>query len=107
MLIESVTGLVEVRLRMIVLRFGDAMREPLFGGVAFGLAACGALSGDPQIDDLSHASALVSPTPSISAPITPIRWRYPVRVRPLPECGRFADLATHGWVNKGKRFASA
>ena len=31
------------------------MGEPLFGGVAFGFAACGALAGDPQIDDLSHA----------------------------------------------------
>jgi hypothetical protein len=31
------------------------MGEPPFGGVMFGLAACGALSGDPQVDDLSHA----------------------------------------------------
>jgi hypothetical protein len=74
MLIESVAGLVAVRRRMNALRFGDAMREPLFGGVAIGLAASSALSCEPQIDNLSHASALVSP-PQHSSPIVPIRWR--------------------------------
>ena len=37
------------------------MGKPLFGGVAFGLAACGALAGDPQIDDLSHIRARLLP----------------------------------------------
>jgi hypothetical protein len=55
MQIKSVAGLVLVRRRMIALQFGDAMGKPLFGGVVSGLAACGALSGDPQVDDLSHA----------------------------------------------------
>jgi hypothetical protein len=54
MLIESLAGLVAVRRRLVALRFGDAMSEPLFGGSPFGLAACGALADDPQIDDLSH-----------------------------------------------------
>jgi hypothetical protein len=39
---------------MVAIRFGDATGKPLFGGVAFGLAARGALARDPQIDDLSH-----------------------------------------------------
>jgi hypothetical protein len=50
------------------------MGEPLFGGLCFGLAACGALTCDPQIDDLSHASKPQWQTQH-SAPITPIRWR--------------------------------
>jgi hypothetical protein len=37
------------------------MGKPLFGGVAFGLAACGALTGDPQVDDLSHIRARLLP----------------------------------------------
>jgi hypothetical protein len=37
------------------------MSEPLFGGVALGLDACGPLSSDPQIDDLSHAQARLLP----------------------------------------------
>jgi hypothetical protein len=40
---------------MSALRLGDAMSKPPLGGVAFGLAAGGPLSSDPQIDDLSHA----------------------------------------------------
>jgi hypothetical protein len=55
MLIDSLAGLLTVRRRTVVLRFRHAMGEPLFGGAVFGLAACGALAGDPQIDDLSHA----------------------------------------------------
>jgi hypothetical protein len=54
MLIESVAGLVAVRRRTVALRLGDAVGEPLFGGTVFGLAACGALAGDPQVDDFSH-----------------------------------------------------
>ena len=55
MLIDSLAGPVTVRRRTVALRFGDAMGKPLFGGVVFGLAACGALTGDPQIDNFSHA----------------------------------------------------
>ena len=43
------------------------MRKPRFGGVGFGLAAGGALSGEPQIDDLSHARALGVWTPAFRA----------------------------------------
>src|SRR5260370_38842089 len=57
MLIENLAGLVLVRGRTVALRFGGAMGKPLFGGVAFGLAACGALAGDPQVDDFSHIRA--------------------------------------------------
>jgi hypothetical protein len=67
MLVEGVTGLVAVRRRMVALRCGDAMRKPRFGGVGFGLAAGGALSGEPQIDDLSHARALGVWTPAFRA----------------------------------------
>jgi hypothetical protein len=67
MLVEGVTGLVAVRRRMVALRWGDAMRKPRFGGVGFGLAARGALSGEPQIDDLSHARALGVWTPAFRA----------------------------------------
>ena|SRR5947209_5809651 len=67
MLIESLAGLVAVRRRMVAFRPGDAMGEPLFGGVAFGLAAYGALAGEPQVDDFSHASAFSIETPAIRA----------------------------------------
>src|ERR1700742_4223260 len=75
MLIESVAGLIAVRCRTVALRLGDAVGEPLFGGVAFGLAVSGALASEPKVDDLSHAQASVSGHPPHSAPITPIRWR--------------------------------
>jgi hypothetical protein len=55
MLIESLAGLVAVRRRLVAVRFGDAVGEPLLGGAVFGLAACGALACDPQVDDFSHA----------------------------------------------------
>ena len=61
MLIESLAGLVLVRRRTVTLRFGDAVGKPLFGGVVFGFAACGALTGDPQVDDLSHIGARLLP----------------------------------------------
>jgi hypothetical protein len=67
MLIESLAGLGAVRRRMIAFRFGGAMGEPLFGGVAFGFAARGALAGGPQIDDFSHASKPQCPTSAIRA----------------------------------------
>jgi hypothetical protein len=60
MLVESLTGPVAVRLRTLALRFGDAMNEPLFGGVAAGFFFGGALSRHPQVDDFSHASPYVS-----------------------------------------------
>jgi hypothetical protein len=65
MLIEGVAGPLAVRRRMSALRFGDAMREPLLCGVAFGLAAIGALSSEPEIDDLSHASCRGVPGPTM------------------------------------------
>jgi hypothetical protein len=55
MLIDKLAGLLTVRRRTVVLRFGDAVSEPLFSGAVFGLAACGPLARDPQIDNLSHA----------------------------------------------------
>jgi len=59
------------------------MGEPLFGGVAFGVAADSALAGDPQIDDLGHVRAPTFAECTIgsfrvfqhSAPIAPIRWQ--------------------------------
>ena len=74
MLIESLAGLVAVRRRLVALRLGSAMGEPLLRGVVFGLVACRALACGPQIDDLSHASKPQCQTQH-SAPITPIRWR--------------------------------
>ena len=60
MLIESLAGLVQVRRRFVVLRFGDTMCHPLFRGMLFGFAAGGAFAGHPQIDDLSHAGSKLS-----------------------------------------------
>jgi hypothetical protein len=57
MLIESLAGIVTVRRRLIALRFGSAMGEPLFGSAAFGFAAGGARSRDPQVEDLGHVRA--------------------------------------------------
>ena len=86
MLIESVAGLIAVRRRMIALRFGDAMREPLLSGVAIGLAAIGALSSEPKIDDLSHASAVVSPDQPCLANCADTVAGCGVAVRPLQKC---------------------
>jgi len=61
MLIKNLAGLILVRRRPVTLDFGGAMGKPLFGGVVFGLAACGALAGDPQVDDLSHIRARLLP----------------------------------------------
>jgi hypothetical protein len=61
MLIKNLAGLILVRRRPIALCLGGAMGKPLFGGVVFGLAACGALAGHPQIDDLSHIEARLLP----------------------------------------------
>jgi hypothetical protein len=61
MLIESLAGLILVRRRPVALCFGGAMGKPLFGGVAFGLAAYGALASYTQIDDLSHIEARLLP----------------------------------------------
>ena len=61
MLIKNLAGLILVRRCPVALGFGRAMGKPLFGGVAFGLAACGALAGDPQVDDLSHIRARLLP----------------------------------------------
>jgi hypothetical protein len=57
MLIESLAGLILVRRCPVALCFRGAMGKPLFGGVAFGRAACGALARHPQVDDLSHIEA--------------------------------------------------
>ena len=57
MLIKSQTGLVAVRRRLVALRFGHAVSNPLFGGMVFGFAAVGALARHPKIDDFSHAKA--------------------------------------------------
>jgi hypothetical protein len=61
MLIKSLAGLIPVRRCSVALRFGGAMGKPLFGGVVFGLAACDALAGHPQIDDLSHIESRLLP----------------------------------------------
>jgi len=61
MLIESLAGLGPVRRRTVPLTLGNAMGKPLFGGAAFGFAACRALAGDPQIDNLSHDRARREP----------------------------------------------
>jgi len=55
MLIQSLAGLRLVRRRLLALGFGSAMGEPLRSGVAFGLAACGPLAGEPEVYDLSHS----------------------------------------------------
>jgi hypothetical protein len=89
MLIESVTGLVAVRRRMSALLSGDAMREPLFGGVVFGLAASGAFSDEPQVDDLSHISALL-PHPSIPRQLRRYGGKEDSGLRTPPECSRTA-----------------
>jgi len=57
MLIQSETGLVTVRRRLVALRFGRAVGNSLFGGMLLRLAAIGALASHPQIDDFSHAKA--------------------------------------------------
>src|SRR3954447_26031353 len=67
MLIESLAGLVLVRRRTVALRLGGAVGEPLFGGVAFDFAACDALAGEPQVDDLSHANKPQCLTPAFRA----------------------------------------
>ena len=87
MLFECPAGLGAVRLGMVALRFGGAMRMPPFGGEVFGLLACGALARNTQIDDFTHDQA--RPPNSIedhSAPIVPTRWRQTQRNSPLPEC---------------------
>jgi hypothetical protein len=79
MLIETLAGLVAVRRRLVALRFGDAVDKPLFGGLAFGLAARGALSDHPQIDDLSHVRARLLPkctTVSFGVSTSAIRANY-------------------------------
>lgn len=60
MLIESLAGLIAVRRRTVALCLGGTVDKPLFGGMAFGMAACGALSRDPQINDFSHGGAFGS-----------------------------------------------
>jgi hypothetical protein len=60
MLIESLAGLVLVRRRFVMLRFGDTVSDPLLSGMLFGFAAGGAFAGHPQIDDLSHAGSKLS-----------------------------------------------
>jgi hypothetical protein len=57
MLVERTAGLGAVRLGEFALPFGSAVSLPLFDGAAFGILACGALAGDPQIDDFSHCQA--------------------------------------------------
>src|SRR6185295_8547612 len=57
MLFECPAGLGAVRLNMVALGFGGAMREPPFGGEVFGLLACGAFSRNTKVDDFSHGTA--------------------------------------------------
>jgi hypothetical protein len=95
MLIESVTGLVAVRRRMSALRCGDAMREPLLGGVVFGLAASGAFSDEPQVDDLSHVSALL-PHPAFRANYADTVAGKIVASEHHQSAVERPDLATHG-----------
>lgn len=54
MLIKSVTGLVQVRRRLLALRFGCAVSNALISSMLFGLAAIGALASQPQVDDFRH-----------------------------------------------------
>src|SRR5436853_4240533 len=108
MLIESLAGLVLVRRRTVALRFGGAMSKPLFGGVALGLAACGSLASDTQIDDLSHIRARLLPkarwsaaisSGQQSAPIVPIQWRDAASVQPCQNVGYPTISATHFRLN--------
>jgi hypothetical protein len=80
MLIDSLAGPLTVRRRTVALRFGDAMGKPLFGGAVFGLATCGTLARDPQIDNLNHPEPRVCP--QVSAPNVPIRWRVDAELGP-------------------------
>jgi hypothetical protein len=57
MLIKSETGLITVRRRLLALRFGCAVGNPLFGGMLLRFAAIGALASHSQIHDFSHAKA--------------------------------------------------
>ena len=102
MLIDSLAGPVTVRRRTVALQLGDAVGEPLFGGAVFGLAVCGALARDPQIDDLSHAK----PRCLRSA----FRAKCADTVAGGAELGPYAiccvDLGKHGWVNENNDFGS-
>ena len=57
MLINSQTGLVAVRRRLVATRFGHAVIDPLLCGMVFGSRAVCALARHPKIDDFSHAKA--------------------------------------------------
>jgi hypothetical protein len=56
------------------------MGKPLFGGAVFGLATCGSLARDPQIDNLNHPKPRACP--QLSAPNVPIRWRVNAELGP-------------------------
>jgi hypothetical protein len=104
MLIESLAGLVLVRRRPVALRLGGAVGEPLFGGVAFGFAACGALAGNPQVDDLSHANKPQCLTPAFRANCADTVAGWVVGVRPPPRCAAALIWARHGSVSECNGF---
>jgi hypothetical protein len=58
------------------LRLGDPVDVPVFGSAAFGLAARGAFSGDPQIDDFSHSTLDLGRKALNWAFSCPIGWGY-------------------------------
>ena len=99
MLIESLAGLVTVRRRLLALRFGSAMGEPLFGGAAFGVAAGGALAGDPQIDDLGHVRASMLTFAGNCADTV-------ASGRELFRANCADTVARHGWVNECNDFGT-
>lgn len=54
---ESSAGLFANRFRLIPFALGDAVCDPIFGGLAFRFAACSALARYAQIHNFSHADA--------------------------------------------------
>jgi hypothetical protein len=54
---ELLAGLVANCVRPISFALGDAMRDTIFGGLAFRFAAGGALTRHSQIYNFSHAKA--------------------------------------------------
>jgi hypothetical protein len=115
MLIESLAGLIPVRRRMIAFRFGGAMGEPLFGSIAPGLAACGPLSGDPQIDDFSHARAQQLPNaPTVKSELaSPFLINYAgtvtrdvLAITVMSDCSESGDLGKTRLGDSSRAWAS-
>lgn len=50
-------GLLADCFRLISFALGDAVRDTIFGGLAFRFVACSALARHPQIHNFSHAKA--------------------------------------------------